>query len=160
MQVVCPYHPQVHPRTERALRAFAPHARLFALSHHPHSYYQFFCERWQEGEGFPLVEHDIELHADVLPQLEACESPWCIFPYQGPPNTIFARSLGCTRFSTELIRTRGSLAVELECRDWRRMDTAINYNLQQLGYQPCIHEPIVKHHHVYADGCACGEDHQ
>lgn len=158
-------HVDLHPLAREGLLRHAPDAELVRLSRAHDAYYAFLAEEWASGVGFLNVEQDIELHADVLPQLEACDEPYCVFPYSGPlpigppGDPLLYNSLGCTRFSTDLLLTHPNLVAELPVRDWRRLDCHIWPALHAAGHAPHFHWPVVKHHHVYSNGCSCGEVH-
>lgn len=172
MRIVCPYvsgnEPGVerglHPRCEQALARYAPEAEMFYLGNRPDAYHDLLVELWAADEAFLLVEHDIEIHERVVPEMEACSEPWCTWPYGigWPPRPVDS-ALGCTRFSADLITAVPDLMSSLPVRDWRRQDCEINPRLRREGFAPHVHVPEVKHHHAYpAPGgtrCACGEDH-
>lgn len=170
MRIVVPYtlasDPGVerglHPLCERALARYAPEAEMFDLGNRPDAYHELLCEVWAAGEAFLVVEHDVEIHADVVPELEACPEPWCLYPYGiGFPPRPCDCALGCTRFSADLIAAVPDLMRSLPCRDWRRQDCEISPRLRRDGFTPHVHVPPVRHHHVYpgpgGPGCACGD---
>lgn len=171
MRVIVPYTvpgPRIerglHPLCEAALAKRAPQAEMFDLGERHDAYRELLEECWADGRAFLLIEHDIEIRAGVVEELEACPEPWCSFAYAiGWPPGLIDSSLGCTRFSAELLAATPSLISDLPVRDWRRLDCEINPRLRTAGYAPHVHEPAVKHHHAYpAPGgfrCACGEDH-
>jgi len=131
------------------------------------SYHRYLISLWQEGEGFLNVEQDIQIHRDVIPQLSECTEPWCAFGYAGPSGLgedLLTRSLGCTRFSTELLKAEPGLPTSILMQSWRRLDAVLGPRLMEVGYQVHVHEPPVLQHHVYDSGdgpsCACGGDHE
>ena len=159
MRVVCCYvEGKLHPLTLAALQKYAPDADLVDLGLAWDAYYLFLAQLWEEGEGFLIVEEDIELHADVIPQLEACPEPWCLFGFPGAGGALLRGSLGCTRFSTELLVAHPDLMAKLPVRDWKRLDSEILPALTKLGYTQHIHEPPVPHHHYRPERrlCDCG----
>jgi hypothetical protein len=171
MRVVCafvdhPSAPGLHRDTDKALRAYAPKAERYELGMQDDAYYMMLSQVWLEGEGFLNVEQDVELHEEVIPQLEACPELLCVFPYEGGkiPGTegdgLIRMGLGCTRFSTELLQAEPDLMMKLPVRGWRRLDSHILPYLFGKGYESHLHWPEVKHHHIYtAHGvswCACG----
>lgn len=172
MRVICPYvvagEPGVerglHPLCEQALAEFAPDAEMIYLGTRPDAYHDLLGELWAAGQPFLLVEHDVEIHGSVVSELEACPEPWCAFAYGiGYPPGPIDSSLGCTRFSTEIIEAVPDLISMLPVRDWRRQDCEIAPRLKTAGFEPHVHEPQVLHHHAYpAPGgqrCACGTEH-
>lgn len=164
MRVVVPFV-ALHPWAAGALDAHVPEAERVRLS--PRSegaYYELLRSLWRAGDAFLVVEQDVEVHAEVVPSLERCSSPWCVFPYAGPgpagaANAPLTRSLGCTRFSASLLGAEPSVMDELPVRSWRRLDCELAPALMRRGYAPHVHRPPVRHHHVYYGLCACGESH-
>ncbi len=159
IRVFCPYT-TLHPRTRSALVEHAPDAEVMDLGTSHDAYYNALSELWRGGKTFLVVEHDIEIHEGVLPQLRECDEPWCLFPYRGPEDVMLTSSLGCTLFSAELLARHPQVMAELPVRDWRRLDCELSPRLMQLGYEPHVHEPMVLHHHVRENGrCDCREEH-
>ena len=172
MRIVCPYvtvgtpgvERGLHPLCEQALARYAPGTDMIDLGNRPDAYHELLCELWAADEAFLIVEHDVEIHERVIPELEACGEAWCAFPYAiGYPPLPIDSSLGCTRFSAEAIRLVPDLMSMLPVRDWRRQDCEINPRLRTAGLEPHVHLPAVKHHHAYpapgGERCACGEEH-
>ncbi len=115
------------------------------------------------------MEHDIEIHGDVIIGFEACDGWWCVFPYPGAGwgkggDALLYRSLGCVRFSAALQADLPGLIVQIGAveeglmpKDWRRLDTLIGIAMEREFIDVCIHQPPVAHHHAYPDtGCSCG----
>lgn len=157
MKVVVPYV-DLHPLTLAALQRYAPDADLADIGKAYDAFWRFLAQLWDEGEGFLLVEHDIEIHAEVIPQLEGCPESWCVFPFPGAGGALLYGSLGCTRFSTELIAKVPNLMKDLCVRDWRRLDSEITPALERAGCTRHYHEPPVPHHHYRPERhqCDCG----
>lgn len=138
----------------------------------PTAYAELLCDLWEAGDGFLLVEHDVVLNAEALRAAVECTCRWGVAPYLGPTDhkggrVLLTRSLGCTRFSAELIGAHRDAMVVAAQRadtpsvppgDWRRLDVRLADVLSELGETPHLH-PEVAHHHRYDDGCACGGDH-
>ena len=137
----------------------------------------------RRGEPFVLVEHDVEVHARVLPELEECTEPWCTFPFArllpgphstwdgegwGPGIALLERSLGCVRFSVKLMAAEPDLMVELGEMSiggtapghWKRLDDGIAQLLDNRRYGVHVHHPEVKHHHWLErwEACSCGDE--
>lgn len=158
----------LHPLCEAALARYAPQAELFDLGNSPTAYHALLSELWAAGGSFLVVEHDIEIGAHVVPEAEACPEPWCAWPYVvGSSREGFIESsLGCTRFSAEILTAVPDLMSMLPVRDWRRLDCEMSPRLRAAGFEPHVHAPPVLHHHTYPrlpeEGggvwCACGED--
>jgi hypothetical protein len=104
-------------------------------------YARLFTELWQAGEGFILVEHDVVPWPGAIAQLEACEHECCAFEY--PSGGSWCRSLGCTKFSTSLVR-RIPYDVEWQNRAWDELDGAVFATLQG-EVEMHIHQPPVAH---------------
>ena len=178
MRVIVPYV-TLHPLALRGLQRFAPEAELIDLGVGRDRYHQLLAELWKAGEGFLIVEQDVELNHDtVLSQMEECPEPWCVFPYPGPKpprgwsqespsdelGHLLYRSLGCTRFSGPLLTSMPRFMTELPHREWHRLDREINLRLSAKRFmgqklKPHVHWPYVLQHHVWDGECSCGEDH-
>lgn len=116
MRILCCYA-TLHPATADALSRFAPDAELVDVAGDDGDYWRAIMSRWTGEDDLLIVEHDIEIHAGVLPQLEACREPWCVFPY--PLNGYMAdRCLGCTRFSATLQRQVTPEQIQAGRRTW------------------------------------------
>lgn len=174
LRIICPFvhgdEPGVerglHPLTEQALARYAPDAEMHYVGTRHDAYRELLEEAWAARESFLVVEHDIEIRAGLVEELDACPEPWCAAPYVvgSDPNGFIESSLGCTRFSAELLRDAPQIISGLPVRDWRRLDCEISPRLRTAGYEPHVHLPAVLHHHRYPAGvpggwrCACGED--
>lgn len=164
----------LHPLALKALQEYAPDGDLVDLGHGDHRYWQFLCQMWAAGETFLIVEQDVEIHGDVIPQMEQCPEPWCLFPYPGPRPSrgwsqnhadtplghLLYRSLGCTKFSASLMARYPGFMSGLPNHDWRRLDAEIHPRLEAKKVTPHLHWPHVLQHHVWDDLCSCGEDHE
>ena len=127
------------------------------------AYWRLLDGLWNAGEDFAIVEHDIEIHADVLPTFESCPEPWCTFPYLGRsfknyPVPVLRCALGCVRFRADLLRANPGLLEAMlpgpsgslrNPKHWRRCDSLLATVLQRRGYSVHEHEPHVIHHHDY-----------
>lgn len=164
MRIVVPYT-RLHERAIRPLMDLRLGAQAFAyVGQDDEAYWRLLCELWADAEDFLIVEHDMELHAEVIPQLVACENDWCVFPYSGsqpiwtrkrtdnPPRTpvVFRCALGCTRFRRQLMLDEPQAITHMRLHTWRRLDSQLASYLFQHGYKACEHEPHVIHHHDYA----------
>ena len=149
-----------HPFALDAIKRYAPQAELKDVGENPHSYHRLLYETWDQGEGFLLIEHDVEIGPDTIPSFEQCQGDWCIAragaPGNRPDNPLYMeRSLCCTRFSSKLIAEHPDLILSLPSQDWRRLDCEIHPRLSGA----CMEHPVVRHHHFYSGhGCACGGD--
>lgn len=125
---------------------------------------------WRAGEGFVIVEHDIELHSRVIPSLRHCSRAWCQYPYLLRGN--YQVAFGCVRFSTRLLREYPDLIDDMLAlpnpfyqtfqrrnnpfdmtretdpdgqKIWTQLDTRIGRLLIEHGYEGHRHEPPVMH---------------
>lgn len=149
--VVVPFT-HVHEATDRSVCAhFAPHVRVeFAyVGDSLTAYWERLCRAWADAEDLIVVEHDIEVHGDVLPQLDACPNLWCTFPYLGRQRQELKQALGCTRFRSELMGTLPELIERFDGHHWQRLDCELATRLHWAGFEPCVHHPAVIHHHDY-----------
>lgn len=108
------------------------------------AYWRVLRSLWAGAAPLLVIEHDIELHAQVLPQLAACIRDWCTFPYAQQPGLNFTctQALGCTRFSAGLQR---AVPFPAPAR-WESLDGAIATVLLAAGHSAHVHEPAVTHH--------------
>lgn len=158
----------IHPLAAAAFERYCPDGELADVSASNESYWQLLERLWRGGESFGIVEHDIEVTADAIAQAETCACPWGVSPYGGPGSAVLDQSLGCTRFSAQLLLAEPDAMSEVgsiddagpavPLRDWRRIDARLYGVLRQREYLPCIHAGV-RHHHVYQGTCACGGRH-
>lgn len=103
-------------------------------------YLEFFEQRWAEGEGFAVVEHDVIAGRRHLQQLEDCPAAWCSFnEYDGGPPT-----LSLARFRAEFITDwpfvwddlRDAHRVSVFQPLWSKLDSWLT---DRCG-QPCLHD--------------------
>ena len=126
----------------------------------PYAYAELLARLWAEGDGFVVVEHDIEIHGDVLPGFAACGEPWCVFPYPGPGdhagNRLLDHALGCTRFGASLLKAEPGVPPGPGSH-WGSLDARLYHVLVGRGYRPHVHLPPVVHHHERDGRCDCGQ---
>jgi hypothetical protein len=112
MRVLCAYT-DLNPATEAALRKYAPGTDFIDVSGDDYAYWAAICERWTGQDDLLVVEHDIEIHDQVIPQMQACAEPWCSFAYRlWRPDAWCHNALGCTRFSAALQRSVSTVEIE------------------------------------------------
>lgn len=149
--VLVPYvGSMLRPETVAALEASLPAGWLVnwqKIDRGDHyAYWRLVAESWRLPGPTFIVEHDIEVHEDVLPQLAACAEGWCTFPYLQQPGLNFTctQALGCTRFSAPLQR-----AVPFPpATRWESLDGAIANALLGAGMAAHVHQPPVTHHRL------------
>ena len=119
------------------------------------AYWRTLCDWWAAGEAFMVVEHDVVCRADVLVQFDACPEPWCAFPYDDMCHwecmEAWANTLGCTRFSAELMAAVPDALTSItraDHLDWHNVCDGLGGNLRAAGYTHHWHFPPVRHHHM------------
>jgi len=142
------------PRTERALRTFAPQAGLQVEWVDTQADMQIYADemekRWTGEEDLIIVEQDKEIYAETLPSLLGCGEPWCGYTFwihPVPHTTLVLGGFGVTRFSAQVQRWfpvsafRGETQVGID----RRFN---DYLISHHGTGCHLHGHVL-HHHVY-----------
>ncbi len=164
MRIAC-FWTDLHPAAQRALPV---DAELVWVGDSDTAYWRELSKRWDGSDDLMVIEHDIEIHADVVPQFTRCPSDWCCFPYQygprwpgdheinaWPGDQIIIGALGCTRFSAELQRFMpiDTIAASVSATDgmppsplWHYCDLYIRRALTRADIKVCQHTPLVTHH--------------
>lgn len=154
LMILVPYT-RLDPRTVRLLEAHAP-GYTPVLVDGPTSYWSVLAEAWTAPEDLTVIEHDIGIHGQVIPQFQECRQGWCGNPYNIGGTMLVC--LGCTRFTDELktanpdlLEVVGEVGGDgLPVRDWRRLDVRLADELHRRGYQVHTHRPTVDHFHEYS----------
>lgn len=166
MRVLCCYA-RLHPATADALARFAPGAELVDVAGDDFAAWEQIAARWDGTADLVLVDHDVEIHAQVLPQFGACREPWCSFPYPiVEPGHLLWRGVGCVRFTAacqqavtpaEIQAVPGSCWACADGRPgcWRHADGRIAGALESTGISVHAHEPPVIHHKAGYGLCPC-----
>lgn len=141
------------PRTAESVKRFAPEAGLepewIDTSASQQVYADELEKRWTGDEDIILIEHDKEIFGVTLPEMLACDAPWCTCPYwlfPEPHTTLCLGGFGCTKFSAEIQRRVPVSAFRGPF--WLGIDRRFNDYLLTLGIGACLHS-MVTHHHVY-----------
>lgn len=153
MRIVCLYN-QLHPLTVKSIAAHAPDAEFVDTSGSDTAYWEAIAARWMGEDDLMLIEHDVEIHAQVIPQFDSCPELWCHFPYpyRGGLTTM---ATGCTRYRAALQRR---IAVEEILAapsyrgipgHWEFMDVTIATAFSRKGVEVCDHSPPVGHRGQY-----------
>lgn len=154
--ILLPYT-RLNPATARLANRHAPGHRKVRLDPADTSaYWRLLAACWREPGDLTVIEHDIGVHAGVIPGFAGCPEPWCGFPYPLDRGVMLA-CLGCTRFTAalkaaepDLLEVVGEVTGDgLPAKDWRRLDVRIGDELKRRGYALHVHEPSVKHYHRY-----------
>jgi hypothetical protein len=171
IQISQPAIPRPHPKTDEALRLYAPDAERVDVSGSLRAYSELLCRVWADGKRFLVVEHDIEIGPTTVREATYCPHPWCVWPYNGPgwesgPGGLLRTSTGCVKFSGAMVRAEPDLmdvaskraSNPIEAGDWHRMDVCILDTLRERGYaDPHWHGTVLHHHHYpLTAACACG----
>ena len=153
--ILLPYT-QLHPDTARLADLHAPgHVRARIDPADEAAYWALLTAAWREPGDLLVIEHDIGIHAGVVPGLTACRQPWCGHPY--PIGELLLVCLGCTRFTDQLKAAEPDLldvvgadgTGGLPARHWGRLDVRILDELRRRGYEQHRHSPPVAHYHRY-----------
>ena len=158
----CPVQGRLWPATAASLAAYAPGAEIIPIPAADISRpWADISARWGTGDLL-YIEQDIILHADVLPQFEACPEPWCLFPHphhSHPDGELHATGMGCNRFREEFMRAVSVEAVEavygscsrcggVNPKCWAHLDGRINEAGEAAGFRLHVHWPPVGHRDV------------
>jgi len=142
-------------RWPEAQAALPPDAERVYTGPGTHDYWHALAARWNTGQDLVVIEQDVIIHDQVIPQFAACPEPWCSFAYEVGPGQHCWWWLGCTRFSAQL-QAAVPLTVEQPgecltrtCGPWpchRHMDVILQPIMRHLGQQqPHQHEPDIRH---------------
>jgi hypothetical protein len=156
-EVLCCFA-DLHPETERSVKAFAPTAKMMDTSGSLYAYRDTLKEHWTGERDLIIVEQDIEITSEVIPAFRKCNKLWCTFSYQGPSNLGYLyRGLGCVKFSAKLQR-KFPFEVFVEYQmTWDVIDGYISRILWVAnGISPHVHGHV-QHHHDYEPANQCIE---
>ena len=155
--ILLPYT-RLHPATARLANAHARgHVRVRLDPADDAAYWRLLAKAWRvPASDLVIVEHDIGIHAGVMPGFTVCREPWCGHAYPLDRGVMLA-CLGCTRFTAalkaaepDLLDVVGEVGGDgLPAKDWRRLDVRTSDELKRRGYTLHQHEPPVKHYHRY-----------
>lgn len=108
---------------------------------------------WEAREDVLWVEHDIEIHEHVIPQVSECPEPWCTFAYPYAfGNSDPYHGTGCVRVRAELMRAVPDLWRRVAARSgphhpekhWCSLDGFMQIELSP-NYVQHKHDPPVGH---------------
>lgn len=159
MRIICLYN-QLHPLTVKAIEAHAPQTEFIDTSGSDFAYWEAIAAHWTGEDDLMLIEHDVEIHAQTVPQFEECENLWCHFsyPYRGG---VTVMATGCTRYRAELQRkvSTADILAEPSYRGipghWEYMDATIGNAFAKKGIGICTHSPPVGHRGAHRPCQAC-----
>jgi hypothetical protein len=117
-------------------------------------YGTFVASFWRLGEAFMIVEHDIAPWPGAIAKIEACPLPWCGYQYPAGEPGYLGGSLGCVRFSKELVSANADACIGWDETPWRGLDGLIESRVQAIVRYPRFHphEPPVAHARVNMAG--------
>lgn len=161
MRVLAPFIRGSQPREAyRALVEYVPIGSLEMVEtgYDTSAYWWELRRRWNGEDDLMIVEQDNVITAEVIPSFNACDKPWCVYEYLGPPGMdvdgtgegrILRKSLGCTRFSAELQdKVTAAMISDKDYFVWHLLDMRIARLLEMHGYESHVHGAI-KHCHRY-----------
>jgi hypothetical protein len=137
-KIICPYTKEfINPATKAIVEKAGG---KFVEMTDWDSYWKLFCDLWEKGEGFVLIEHDVVPAKNALQELANCKHDWCSCPLP----TGGSSALGCCKVSTEAIKATPKLWDDMPLRHWMYCDNWLNERLQQL-YTIHDHQRILEH---------------
>ncbi|MDE2096461.1 MAG: hypothetical protein KGL39_04385 [Patescibacteria group bacterium] len=169
MKILVPFT-SLHPKVRTSLGGYE--VTQVDVTGQPFGWSRYLQDLWKKGEGFLVVEHDIEATPEALRQAVECDCGWSISPYKGSGTSfekapVIATGLGFTRFRSEFLAQHKDAMERANVIDdmgsvcppghWKMLDARLYSVLRADGCTPCIHSHVV-HHHRYDYGCACGKD--
>jgi hypothetical protein len=149
MKILCLFN-EVHPLTRAAIEKYAPQTEYVDTSGSETAYWEAVRTNWNGTEDLMLIEHDVEIHAQVVPQFEACENLWCHFPYPYRGG-LTNMATGCTRYRAEMQRivSPEDILAEKSYRGvpghWEYLDCTMANAFSKKGLGVCDHSPPVGH---------------
>lgn len=153
----CPVN--LRPETRESLERYAPQAEIIPIPTDDISYpWLIYKSHWGE-EDLVVIEQDIILHSDVIPQFEGCPEPWCLFPfrhYSVGPDGFQMTGIGCNRFRKEFMQAVPAEMVEAcpgschRCKGenpmcWAHLDGKTREAGEEMGFRIHVHWPSVGH---------------
>jgi len=113
----CPVEGRLWPATAASLAEHAPAAEIIPIPADDISRpWADYAERWATDD-LVVIEQDVIIHADVLPQFQSCPEPWCLFParhYATGPDGWMTTGILCNRFRREFMEAVPVEAVEAQ----------------------------------------------
>jgi hypothetical protein len=138
------------------MRQYLPGAQFVGTAADDFAYWDEIAARWGRGEDLMIVEHDVEVHDQVLPQFRECSGVWCSFPYEILAAGHWLESgTGCVRFTAavqDLVSAAEIAAVSASCGRcqgqpgcWAHIDVRIALAMAAHDVQVHAHAPPVSH---------------
>ena len=154
--VCCPV--TLWPATADALTVHAPGAQVIHIDGSDIAQpWATYASYWGKDD-LVVIEQDIVIHGDVLPQFGACPEPWCLFPFRhyAQGGGWMRDGIGCNRFRREFMDAVPVEAVEAvpgscprcggrEPRCWAHLDGKTREAGEAAGFRIHVHWPSVGH---------------
>lgn len=106
-------------------------------------YRKFMAQRWERGETFVIIEHDILPWPGAVQELLACECVWGTYSYYTNGGIGVSHMLGCTKITNRLIAALPN--IWKEPRVWYELDSHLMFTAREIGIEPHLHRPAVIH---------------
>jgi hypothetical protein len=146
------------PGTKESLARYAPDAEIIPIPADDISRpWADYAARWGQDD-LVVIEQDVIIHADVLPQFAACPEPWCLFParHYATAGGWMTTGIMCNRFRMEFMQAVPVEAVEAvpgscgSCRGvnprcWAHLDGKTREAGEAAGFRLHVHWPSVGH---------------
>ena len=146
------------PGTRESLAEHAPGAEIIPIEARDISRpWQDYAARWGQDD-LVVIEQDVIIHGDVLPQFEACPEPWCLFParHYATAGGWMLDGIMCNRFRKEFMQAVPVSAVEAvpgsctRCygrnpKCWAHLDGKTREAGEAAGFKIHVHWPSVGH---------------
>src|SRR5262245_36727721 len=111
-----------------------------------YSYGRALHQLWEEGESFINVEHDIVPWPGALEKMWKCKSAMCMYQYPIGHSGLISGSLGCVKFSDELIDAYPLANFGWDDTEWNHLDAQVFGALVlDRSILPDVHQPPVGH---------------
>jgi hypothetical protein len=108
----CPV--KLWPLTRASLAIHAPDALIIPIDAEDITQpWTTYASYWG-ADDLVVIEQDVIIHEDVLPQFEACPEPWCLFParHYATGGGWMLNGIMCNRFRREFMAAVPVEAVE------------------------------------------------
>lgn len=126
-----------HPECRAALAPFSP---VYAdVSGDPYAYGRMIERLWRRAISFVIVEHDVLVRPDTLPDLLSCRHPWCAYSVWMGEGEV--ATFGCVRFAASILEEPWLVPAT----DWQRLDAAVEAWLVGKGHVKHVHYPALAH---------------
>lgn len=154
MIIAC-FPTRIWDATRDSISTYAPQAQIIPVAQGDVSgAWENYKSLWGEDD-LMVIEQDIILHGDVIPQFEACPEIWCLFPFRYTEDWL-AEGTGCNRYRREFQEKIPPSAVETvygscwRCEGinpacWAHIDGRLLEAGRKAGFQPHVHWPSVGH---------------